>query len=231
MSLFKVFLPRVFATSFGVFSIIAFALMAGGSATVVRASIMALLVIVARLGSRKYDITRALLIAGFIMLINNPAILVFDPSFQLSFLATLGLVYVSPLVEKNLWFITEKAKLREVATATIATQIFVLPYILYQMGTLSIVALPVNLLILVAIPITMLFGLLTGMAGFVSLILATPFAYIAYSLLAYELGIVNWFARLPFASFSVPAFPFAVVILVYFGYFVLYRYLKSQLPG
>jgi competence protein ComEC len=228
MSFFKVFLPNVFATSFGVLSIIAFALMTGASATVVRASIMALLVIVAKIGARRYDITRALLLAGLVMLINNPAILVFDPSFQLSFLATVGLIFVSPIVERWLQFVPEKFKMREVAVATLATQIFVLPYILYQMGTFSVVALPVNLLILSAIPLTMLLGFLAGIFGFVSLLLATPFAFGAYIFLAYELGVVNWFAKLPFASFSVPAFPFWLVILVYVGYFFLYQRLKVK---
>jgi len=226
MAFFKVFAPRIFATSLGVFSIIAFALMTGASATIVRASVMALLVIIARASSRRYDITRGLLLAGFLMLVHNPAILVFDPSFQLSFLATIGLIYVSPLVERRLGFIPEKLNLREVATATVATQIFVLPFILYQMGTLSVVALPVNLLILAAIPATMLFGFLAGMTGFISLALATPFAFTAYALLAYELGVVNWFANLPFASFAVPIFPFWIVILVYVVYFVIYRRVK-----
>lgn len=226
MDFFKIFLPRAFATSLGVLAIIAFALMTGASATVVRASIMALLVIASRVSSRRYDITRALLLAGLIMLIHNPAILVFDPSFQLSFLATVGLIYVSPIVEKWLQFIPEKFKLREVAVATLATQIFVLPYLLYQMGTLSIVALPVNLLILAAIPLTMLLGFLTGVLSFASFLLATPFAFGAYILLTYELGVVSWFAGLPFASVSIPAFPFWLVVLIYGAYFFLYRHLK-----
>lgn len=225
---FRFFLPRAFSTALGVVSIIGFAVMVGGSATVVRASIMALLVVVARLLARQYDITRALLLAGFLMLLHNPAILVFDPSFQLSFLATVGLIYVSPIVEKRLQFIPKKFNLREVATATIATQIFVLPFILYQMGTLSIVALPVNLLILPAIPLTMLFGFFAGMTGFVNLLLATPFAYLTYGLLSYELGVVEWFAGLPFAAISIPAFPFWIVILTYAGYFVLYQYSKHR---
>lgn len=201
------FLPRLARLSFGGLAIILFAIMTGGSATVVRASLMAILVIVARATGRLYDITRALLLAGFLMILHNPKILVFDTSFQLSFLSTLGLIYLSPVIEKRLGFITKKLQLRQIAGATIATQVFVLPLLLYQMGQLSLVSLPANLLILPTIPWTMLFGFLAGALGFISQILALPFAFIAYILLTFQLKIVALFAALPFASISIPYFP------------------------
>lgn len=215
------FLPRYLGQTIGAAGIILFAIMTGGSATVVRASIMALLVILARLTARRYDITRALLLAGFIMVIQNPKILVFDSSFQLSFMSTLALIYVSPLLEKHFTFVTEKFGLRSVVVATLSTQIFVLPLLLYKMGQLSLVALPVNLLILSAIPATMFFGFLAGIAGFVSLTLAFPFAFAAYGLLDYELRVVEFFAHLPFAAVSVNYFPIWFAILIYVFYLVL----------
>src|SRR3989338_10307312 len=57
--------------------IILFAIMVGASATVVRATIMALLALMARSIGRTYMVTRALLIAGSLMLLHNPKILVF----------------------------------------------------------------------------------------------------------------------------------------------------------
>ncbi len=203
-------------------SMILFALMVGAGATVVRATIMALLVVLARSTGRIYAVTRALLVAGVIMLLHNPKILVFDTSFQLSFLATVGLIYVSPFVEPRVKWITEKWHMREIFVATIATQLFVLPFLMYKTGLFSVVSLPVNLLILSAIPLTMLFGFLAGMAAFLSTLLALPFAYLANALLTYELGVVEWFARLPFAEIGVPYFPLWLVVLWYGIYAVLY---------
>jgi competence protein ComEC len=225
------FLPKRFGMGLGALSIFLFAIMTGGSATIVRASIMALLVVLAKATGRSYDMSRALVLAGFLMILHNPKILIFDISFQLSFLATLALIYVSPLIEKRLVWVPEKFHLREVATATISTQIFVLPFILYTMGQLSLVALPVNLLILLFIPATMLFGFLAGSIGFISSILAMPFGVIAYFLLSYELSIVEFFSHLPFAALSIPVFPFWIVILVY-GFYVwfLWRNKKPRLP-
>ncbi len=93
------------ASFFSAISIIFFAIMTGASATIVRAAIMALLVILARVSGRTSVTIRALFLAGFIMLLFNPMLLVFDPSFQLSFLATLGLLQLSPKIEGWLTFL------------------------------------------------------------------------------------------------------------------------------
>lgn len=207
--------------SLGSLSIILFAIMTGASATIVRASIMALLVIVARATHRTYAITRALFLAGFFMILHNPKILVFDSSFQLSFVATLGLIYLAPKIEQYFKLVPTKWQLREFATATVATQLFVLPLILYKMGELSLVALPVNMLILASVPLTMLFGFLTGMVGFIHIILSLPFAYVTHALLTYQLKVVDLFASLPFASLHIAPFPFWLALLIYIGYGIL----------
>lgn len=212
-------------------AMILFALMVGASATVVRATIMALLVILARGTGRAYAVTRALLIAGFFMLLHNPKILVFDVSFQLSFLATVGLIYFSPLIERRVLWVTKKWKMREITAATVATQLFVLPFLLYKTGTLSLVSLPVNLLILAAIPFTMLFGFLAGIAGFVASALAAPFAFASYALLAYELKVVELFAGVSFAAISVPYFPLWLVIFWYAVYAALFFLWQRKQPA
>jgi len=217
------FLPRLIGMSFGGGAIILFALMTGASATIVRASIMALLVILARATGRTYDITRALFVAGFIMVLHNPKILVYDASFQLSFLATLGLIWLSPLLDRYVSFIPTTFQLREFATATVATQIFVLPLLLYKMGELSIVALPVNLLVLMTVPVTMLFGFLAGMVGFISSVFATPFAFIAHIFLSYQLKVVELFANLPFASVHIDTFPLWLMLGLYMLYGIVLK--------
>lgn len=197
------------------FAIGAFALMVGFSATVLRASLMAGLVLLARATGRRYDIVRALVFAGVLMLAWNPKLLVFDPGFQLSFLATLGLVLVAPLLEQKLARVPTRLQIREFLTSTIATQILVLPLLLYSTGVLSVVALAVNVLVLPVVPLAMLLIFLSGALGFVHHLLALPIAFCAHLLLSYIIAIVEWFASLPFAAFVVPAFPFWIVGLVY----------------
>ncbi len=154
------------------------------------------------------------------MLIENPLILLYDPSFQLSFLATLGLVLLSPPIEKRLGFITEKFGIRGVVTSTLATQIFISPYLLYMMGQLSIIGIVVNILVLPIIPLTMLFVALTGLAGFVSVFISQILSWVSYILLSYELFIVKIFSNMPFASIELPKFSFWIVVGFYLSYFV-----------
>lgn len=218
------FLSKTLSLSFGVIGILLFAIMTGGTATVMRASIMAILVLLAKGTNRKYEITRALLIAFVFMLIQNPKILVFDISFQLSFLATISLIYVTPLIEKRLTFITEKYAIRELTVSTIATQIFVLPFLIYKMGLISVFSLFANILILPVISWVMLFGFLTGILGFISLALAIPLAYLSSFLLSYILKIIYIFSHLPFSSVTVKSFPLIFVIIIYGIFlFVIWR--------
>jgi competence protein ComEC len=209
------FLPGYLSLFGGVLGIIGFVIMAGGSSTAVRASLMALLVLLAKAVGRQYDITRALAIAGIFLLLVNPKILVFDLSFQLSFLATLAMIYVAPILSGRLKFITEKFGLREMASATLSAQIVVLPLLLHKMGWLSLVALPVNLMILPFIPLTMLAGFLAGSLNYLSPFLAWPFATLSHFLLASELGIAKFFASLSIAGFQIYNFSFGFMIFCY----------------
>ena len=225
------FLPRTVSLSFGAVGIILFAIMTGGSATVMRASIMALLVLLAKSTGRKYDITRALVLAGFFMLLQNPKILVFDISFQLSFLATLALILVSPLVEKKMIFITKEYHLRELIVATVSTQIFVLPFLFYKMGLLSVFALFTNILILPVIPLIMFLGFLTGVFGFISTFLSSVVGFVCSLLLSYVLKIIYIFSHLPFSSITIKSFPIILVIIIYgIISIVIWRSKRNPLP-
>ncbi|MCB9810775.1 ComEC/Rec2 family competence protein, partial [Candidatus Nomurabacteria bacterium] len=163
------FLSRRWRTVFGILAIISFALLVGLSATVVRASIMASLLLIAQATGRIYLVLRALLVAGFIMLLFNPLLLVYDVGFQLSFMATLGLILLTPQLERLFTKIPNLAGARMFLTATIATQIAVLPLLLYQIGQFSVVSVLVNLLVLPMVPVAMLLTFITGMLGFVSM--------------------------------------------------------------
>jgi|SRR3989344_3566270 len=225
VKMFK-FLPSNLGFGAGILGIFLFVMMAGGQSTAIRAGVMASLALVARATGRTYDVARALLLAGVIMIFLNPFLLLYDVSFQLSFIATVAVIFLAPRFEKYFLWVTPKFGLRDVATVTFSAYIFVLPFILYKMGNLSLVALPANVLILPFLPITMIFGFLTGLAGIISSFLAVPIGYISYFFLHYELSVVDFFARLSFASFSIPNFPFFLMILIYI-YFIYRLFSRS----
>ena len=208
------FFPRI-RILIGMVVIVLFALLVGLSATVVRATVMAGLLLFAQGIGRTYAVLRALMIAGIGMLVVNPYLLVHDPGFQLSFLATLGLVLLSPTLESKLSRVPKMVGIRSFITATLATQIFVLPILLYQMGTFSVVAVVVNVFVLPMVPIAMFLTFLTGIVGMFSSVLGYGIGYITYLSLKYIISIAVLFGNLPFASFSLSVFPFWVVVIAY----------------
>ncbi len=216
----------------GIIAIICFAILVGLSATVVRATIMAALVLVARTTGRQYAVMRALMITGLCMLLINPYLLAFDPGFQLSFLATMGLILVSPIIEARLITVPTRFQIREFLTATLSTQIFLLPFLTYLIGTFSVVSVLVNVLVLPVVPVAMFLAFMTGIISVLIPALGVIVALPASAFLGYIIFLAEQFSRLPFASFSVPQFSFLIVVLSYvaiaFGIFYLTQKKKDE---
>ncbi|MFT5359743.1 MAG: competence protein ComEC [Candidatus Paceibacteria bacterium] len=220
------FLPRAIAYSSSSFGILVFMILTGANAPIVRASIMAILLLAAKFLGRPTEAGRMLLLVATVMVLINPSILVHDVSFHLSFLATLGLLYMFPVVDN---FFAKKIPklwgLRSIASATISTQILVLPYLLWKIGAFSLISPITNIIVLPFIPASMLLGFFTGVFGYIFSPLASIFSYLSYFLLKIVIEIVFWFSNLSFALISVPEIPFVGVFLVYvlLGYLIWQR--------
>ena len=215
MFIFSFLLPPKARLIAGIISIIIFALIVGLSATVVRASVMACLLLTAQAYGRTYDIVRALLLAGAVMIFINPFLLLYDIGFQFSFMATLGLVLIAPKFEG---LVTEGFKhigIKDFFIATVATQIAVLPLLLYYIGEVSLIAVVVNVLVLPVVPLAMLATFLAGAVALFSTTLALPFSFVAHGVLTYVISVATYFATIPFASISVSTFTLPWVFVLY----------------
>lgn len=208
-----IFMPFSIRLVMSALGIILFAVMVGGGATVVRATIMALIIILARVLGREGDALRALALAGGIMVFMNPMILLNDVSFQLSFSATLAIVVFVPVIEKYFIFISNHV-LREIVATTFATQIFVMPLILYHMGTVSLVGFISNIFILPVVPLAMLVVALVAVFAWVPLV-GSVLAIFAYVVLAYIVIAVEIFAKTPLASLEGILFPLWMLFIAY----------------
>lgn len=211
-------LGKIFAESvsipLGIITILFFVVMTGGQSTAIRAGIMATIMLIGRLTGRKYLAGRALVIAALLMITYDPRVLT-DLSFQLSFIATSGVLFVTPRIINWFNFLPMRFGIREMVASTVAATISVLPIILHSTGVLSVVSVLVNFLILLFIPWAMFFVFVSGLIGFVSRIVAIPFGFIAYIILHYIIFVINTFGSFPFASFSIQSFPFIITILLY----------------
>ena len=130
-----------------------YVVLTGASPSVVRASLMAGAMLIGRLAGSRAHATSALGLAAVVMLIVAPAVL-WDVGFQLSLLATAGLIWFGRSIEGRLraW----PAWLREPVALTLAAQLTTLPVILVNFERLSLVAPISNVMVVPLVPLAML---------------------------------------------------------------------------
>ncbi len=203
----------------------AYTAMVGADAAVVRAALMGVLFIFAMYVGRPNVVLNTLFVSALLMTLHNPLTL-WDVGFQLSFLATLGLVVLVPPLEHGAAALLEKFfgstklpaaadVLNEALLVTIAAQIITTPLIVYQFGRFSAVSLLTNFLIVPVQPLVMIFGALATLAGLIWLPLGQIIAWAAWLPLTWTIRMVQWTANFSWAQFELPAMPFWLMALLY----------------
>ncbi|MCX6740809.1 MAG: ComEC/Rec2 family competence protein, partial [Candidatus Parcubacteria bacterium] len=168
MILFSVFgLKRKYAFYATVAVVISFVFLTGGAAPTIRAGIMGILLLYAKKIGRLYQSGNVVFLVAAMMLVVNPLLIFWDVGFQLSFLAVLGLVYLSPMAEKLLRRVPDWrwCPLRSSLVITCSAYLVTLPLILYYFGNLSLVSPLVNALILGVLPWAMMLGFIFILLG------------------------------------------------------------------
>jgi competence protein ComEC len=196
---FTKWLPKFYQTLVIVLALTAFCVLTGFSATVIRATVMGSIPLLGRFIGRPHRIHLTLTWAAGVITLVNPYILVHDVGFQLSFLATLGLVYMTPFVKPFTKWLPEKFELRDTVTTTLAATTTTAPWIGYTFGTWSNVAMLSNIVVLPTSNL-MLFagGVITALSVLfpnLAQMLATLLEVIINLLVQY----VDWCAALPYA--------------------------------
>ncbi len=148
-----------------------YVLLTGASPSVVRAALMAAAMLIAKLGGSRAHAASALALAALLMLLAAPPVL-WDVGFQLSLLATAGLVWFGGAVERRLpgW----PGWISEPIALTLAAQLTTLPVILVNFERLSLVAPIANVLVVPFVPVAMLFSALAALAGLLDGGLSVP---------------------------------------------------------
>lgn len=197
-----------------ILALVFYSLLTGLQVPVLRASIMVLLSYLAQILGKEKQGWWVLFVTGGGMLIFNPNWLL-SISFQLSFLATFGVVVVAPIFTEYLKNVPKV--LREDLAVTLAAQVLVLPVIAYNFGQISLIGILSNSLILWSIPIVMISGFISLGVGLVSLPLGQIIGLVPGILLTYFIYIVEFFAKLPGAGLKVEESG----MVVWVGYYLL----------
>ena len=167
---------------FALIGIVFFIVMIGLPASAARAGTMASIVFLALQSGRLARPVNALLFAGAAMLLLNPLLFRYDLGFQLSFLATLGILLLMPYYEH---FSPKQVILKkggEILFMTIAVELFVLPLILFSFHTFSPLIIIGNFLV-VLVPFAMAASFLAGIAFLIIPGAHVVFAWMALALL------------------------------------------------
>ncbi|MFC1621872.1 ComEC/Rec2 family competence protein [Patescibacteria group bacterium] len=210
----KNLLPAVICT-------LGYAVISGFDPPVIRAWIMGSIFTLGKYYGRKIPVQAVLVFSALVMLVINPLYL-FSLSFQLSFLATLGLVLfanpVQSFLEKRL---EAKGVLIEDLSATLAAQVLVWPLISYSFGTISLISPLVNFLILWTVPLTTILGGVLIMVGAIPII-NEAVGLLAYMPLEYFTTVVEFFSKVPHASIGI-TIGLKFLIIYYFFVFMLVK--------
>ena len=171
-------LRRQWAILVGFLAVIFYTVMAGGEPAIVRAAIMGSLAYLGQILGRKSESLRLLMVAGGIMLLVNPFYLL-DLGFQLSFLATLGIILLAD-------------KLPKLIAETTAAQIFVWPLLYLHFGQMNPFAILVTVLIVWLVPYIMGLGAFLALFGWIKPV-GIVLGWIAYLPLHLMTTIISWF--------------------------------------
>ncbi len=193
------------------FGIWLYALITGMRPPVVRGAIMGSLFLIAEYLGRQRSASTALAFAAAVMVGIEPQIL-WDASFQLTFLGMAGLVFICPYLQA--WGRKGIAATigREGTTTslcyvvadsfavTLAAILTTCPVIAYYFGIVSFVGLPATFFTLLALPGIIVTAALTSTAGLVALQLAQILSWVAWLFLSYFILVVQAFDAIPLAS-------------------------------
>jgi competence protein ComEC len=216
---------RFLGAGLSISAISAYTVLVGAEAAVVRAAIMGGLSVFARQVGRRQDGLNSLgLIAG-VMALANPQVL-WDIGFQLSFMATLGLVlyadpfsqafvrwashFLSPAIVQRL-----AGPVGEYFLFTLAAQLTTLPVTIYHFQRLSLSSLLVNPLILPVQPAVMILSGIAMLLGMISQPLGQIAAYLSWPFVVYTIRAVELLARLPGGVITLGSVSLLVVGLFY----------------
>jgi len=192
--------------------LIMYASITGFRPSVLRATIMFILLIGGKLINRGRNLNISLFFAAFLILLSNPLIL-YDAGFLLSFIVTFSIINLSPILQKI--FSKMVVWIKNPLTVSTAAWIGIFPLSAYFFSKVSIISIISNIFIVPLTGIAVILGFVTFFIGLVSISLAGIIANINYLILNLITLIAKSFSSLPFAFIYV-AQPSIIIIILYY---------------
>lgn len=201
-----------------------FILITGFQPSAIRAGIMGLSLIVASFFGRINNSLRVILITAALMLSLNPILLRYDIGFQLSFLAVIGIVLFSSLLQDKMRFLP--AIIRDVLAMSLSAYIFTFPLLIYYFGNISLVFPITNILIVPVLYIVMILGILFIFLSFFSSTLALVALFPLWLFVSWIIAVIQFFSKIGWSSMLIE-WTNSLSITIFYGAVILFVWKKS----
>jgi competence protein ComEC len=199
------------ATAVSLWMIAGFLLVAGFSASIVRAAIVSGLALLASYYGLKISPVTLIALPAAATLAVNPDYLFRDLGWQLSFLAFAGILILAPAIYGRF---KNPSPLKVLIVEAICAQFVTIPLVMHDFGRISLVAPLANMVVLPIVPLAMGMSFLSGLAGMISLSAAAWLAAPTAGLLGLIVSAVSTFNTFPAANLAV-GFDFKTVVIIY----------------
>ncbi len=197
--------------------LIFYALLVEGRASVVRAVVMAIAFLLARLFWKDVHLLQTIGVSAFVLLAFNPYQL-FDAGFQLTFAATIGIVLIYPRV--MLIVPRLPLKIGETFALSMAAQAGVFPLIAAMFNRIIFSGLLLNLIGIPLVGLIMAAGYVFLPLSFLGDFIARPAAAVLSFCVKVFIASTGLLDGLPFLSYRVPT-PAGTVVAAYFVFLLL----------
>lgn len=208
--------------------VILYACMSGLTPPVIRSAVMGLISLLAVVLGREPYAPAALSVTALAMLICQP-LLLFDISFQLSFGATAGLVF---LYQHTANYLSRYASwLAGPLAVTLTAQLGVLPIIAWYFNNISFIAFVANIIVLPVIELVIILGL-AGIIIYTMVPFVGKMIFVFSSLLiGLVMMLTELLAAVPYSSVHLPAIGIPGSVGYYLVLAWVYGWRPFKLPG
>lgn len=186
--------------SCGVLALLLFLGLTGPQLPILRAVVMGVAALFALVADRKVITSGSLLFSATLLLLVNP-LWIWDLSFQLSFLATLGLLVTSPVIIK--WLDWIPPLFASIIGIPVAASLWTLPLQLYTFNVVSPYSILVSIISTVLITIISIVGFVSAIAALVWPLAGSAIAWLLYYPTHWLILLVEYFGQLPGNSVAV----------------------------
>jgi competence protein ComEC len=196
----------------GGLALLLFGGLSGFAPSVLRAVLMGFVSLAALVGKTRVKPIPTLLAIAVLMLLINP-LWIEDIGFQLSFLATLGLIVSAPAITRRLDWLPPR--IATLIAVPLAATLWVLPLQLAVFGIFPLYGFLANVLTTLLLEVVTVGGFVSALAALVWPLLGKTLAWLMYLPISLLLGLVQFFSQLPGSALALGSLSSAQVVVLY----------------